>query len=307
MSRSRCRPEHGARVAAGYGTLLLMWLAVAHASGSGWVQATGGLVVGLALVGLLSPWLVLRRVRVTCTRAPVDATAGTPFGIDLVTNAAVILTPLRPEGEPTAAPFRGAHVALVACPRRRGTFCALEIQASTSFPFGLLTWSKGLVVDLPSRIHVAPRTGTPLVLGDVATRGSSPGRRALRPGQSGELRQVRDYRPGDRRARVHWPASAHSGSLVVRVEEEPFEPSQVLLVADLPADPEAAELRAESLLATVLLLFRMDVAVLLETVEEDGTTQRSVVSGPLETRRRLARCVARSDATPPQGTVRSGR
>ena len=53
--RSLALPERAFGPVAGTILLLFVWTGVAHASGSGWVQAVGSVVAGLLLLGLVAP------------------------------------------------------------------------------------------------------------------------------------------------------------------------------------------------------------------------------------------------------------
>jgi uncharacterized protein (DUF58 family) len=155
-----------------------------------------------------------------------------------------------------------------------------------------------VVVDLPRTLSVAPRLGRPLPLprGWEDTTGGGTLDTSV---QIGEPRGVRPYRPGDHRRWVHWPATAHSGELMVREMEGPTaEP--VALEIHLPADADAAETMAERAMATVVALVDRGASVLLATTEADGP-RTGAVGDRRSAGRRLARAVSEPDAT---GTAR---
>ena len=105
----------------------------------------------------------------------------------------------------------------------------------------------------------------------------------------GEPRGVRPYRPGDHRRWVHWPATAHSGELMVREMEGPTaEP--VTLEVHLPVDADAAERIAERAMATVVALVDRGASVLLATTETSGP-KIGAVGDRRSAGRRLARAV----------------
>ncbi len=113
-------------------------------------------------------------------------------------------------------------------------------------------WRKTVVVDLPRSLHVGPRLGRPLPL-PAGRDDTSAGGVLDWSVPIGEPRGVRPYRPGDHRRWVHWPATAHSGELMVREMEGPTaEP--VTLEVHLPVDADAAERMAERAMATVVAL-----------------------------------------------------
>jgi uncharacterized protein (DUF58 family) len=93
---------------------------------------------------------------------------------------------------------------------------------------------------------------------------------------------------------VHWKATAHSGELMVREQEEQSaEPVQVDVV--LPQGPEEAERMAERALGTVVALVSQGRPVLLCT-DEAGGPRRGVVASRLAAGRRLASAVPRAES-----------
>ena len=253
--------------------LVLGWWLVAHSSGQGWVQALGDVVAAGVLVGVVGPWLVLRRIRIEVVSAPTDATAGSPLQLALRISGPARLTPLAParsdEVFVASIPESGtAEVAVVA--DRHCVLQAVAFEVATAAPFGLQWWGRRVELNLPHPVYVAPRRGRadriePLIPDDEAGQEGG-GRRAA---FSGDLRAPRPYRPEDSRRLVHWPATAHTGELMVRDVERP-EGRPAELVVSLPADPDAAEVEAERAMATVAALLDRDVPVMLTTEEIEG-------------------------------------
>ncbi|HEV8065760.1 MAG TPA: hypothetical protein VGP46_13040, partial [Acidimicrobiales bacterium] len=148
------RPERFIVPVGGGAVLLAAWAAVAHASGSGWVQAIGAIAAGIAFVGLAAPAAAATRLRVQCVACPRDATAGEPFEIELVASAALRCTPRRPRGDTTIIPARHPVRLKVTAPNR-GVMRAVRVKLATATPLGLLWWSVDRIVRLPVEIHVA--------------------------------------------------------------------------------------------------------------------------------------------------------
>ena len=277
--------------------LLLAWAAVAHASGSGFVQAIGALVTGVVAAGMILPAFFARRLAVTCLEAPHDATSGVPFPVTLVAGHALRCTPLSPGGESGVLPGREPGTLLLV-PPYRGRLTTLRVKVATAAPLGLLWWSVEREIRLPRPVLVAPRTGAPTTALDgagVAGDGSGDAVPAL----TGDVRQIRDYRHGDSRRRVHWGATAHAGVLMVR-ESEAWPAVPVRLVVDLVGDPDTTEARAAVAMATVAAHLRRGTSVVLETAEQ----ARPVVAAVSDLRsagRQLARA-----GTNPYGGGRDG-
>ena len=173
---------------------------------------------------------------------PADGTSGLPVELAARATTRVKVRPVDPPGpevfvgphraRPASRPARRSRVAaadeagvgdtewVTLLPEHRGVYHGVVLEVATAAPFGLLWWRKTVVLDLPRPLHVGPRMGRPLPLrrGREDTAGSGMLDASV---QIGEPRGVRPYRPGDHRRWVHWPATAHSGELMVREMEGP--------------------------------------------------------------------------------------
>ncbi len=275
---------------------VVAWSAVAHSSGSGWVQSVGALLGAVLATGLIAPLFPAMRAEVTCTASPSDVVAGQPASITLLASGPIRVRPLEPPGpaERAGGPSRGRRaVTLDVVPARRGVIDSVAVELASSAPFGLVWWAKEVVVSLPRLLHVAPRTG-PADDAGLATEDRSGEAPRRVPSLTGETRGVRPYRAGDLRRAIHWPATAHTGTLMVTESEQPAEEPLVVEV-DLPSEPDAAERAAERAMAAVTRHLVRGVPVLLITLEPGGRTLRPVLDR-IELGRRLARAV-------PAGTV----
>ncbi len=276
-----------------FGSLLtvLAWSAVAHSSGSGWVQAVGALLAAVLVTGLVAPAFPARRAAAVCVDSPSDVTAGRAATLTLAAGGPLRVTPLFPPGpvrraEGRTRGSRPVEVEVVA--PRRGVLESVAVELASSAPFGLVWWAREVVVPLPRPLHVAPRVGPPAPLevvpddhlGDADDR---------TPSMTGEVRGIRPYRPGDLRRAIHWPATAHTGALMVSESEQPVDEPVVVEVV-LPPDPEAAEREAERAMSTASGLLAAGVPVLLITREPTGRLARPVLDR-VELGRRLARAV----------------
>ncbi len=280
---------------------LVAWAGISRSSGSGWVQTVGVLVAAVLATGLLTPALVAARARVWCVASPADAVAGSPVTVVVTTTGPFRLRPLSPPGAPVTAagPARGGRpVDLEVVPPLRGVIDELVVSVDSAAPFGLLWWGRHHRVPLARPLHVAPRAS-----GDTEQdsrhddRPGDVGRDV--PAPSGTARSVRAYQPGDRPSTVHWPQSAHVGSLMVREAEHPTDEPVVVDVV-LPDDLLAAERRAGEAMATLAALLHRGERVVLVTDEPEGRITAPVTDS-VDAGRRLARAVA-----PPAGTPHRG-
>ena len=281
------RPAQAGGPVVGTALALGSWAAVAHNSGSGWVQALGALLAGFLLVGITAPAVAVRRARAEVVESPCDAVAGGPVAFLVRTSGPVEIRPLDPPGDAVVV-GSGTPRAVTATPPRHCELREVKVRLASAAPFGLLWWHRDLVLRLPRPVLVAPRLGTPdeAVLAEIR-RSDDPGARV--PTRVGEPRGVRVYRPGDLRTWVHWPATAHSGIMMVREMEGPVaRPATVR--ATLPEDPEVAERALERVFGTVGHLLAGGRQVLLVTTEAEGE-RADQVRGMLDAGRRLARAV----------------
>lgn len=286
-SRPRRFPRPDRYIGPVFSTLFLLaaFGAVAHASGSGWVQAVGSITGGLAAVGLIGPALAASHLRLDCVTAPRDATRGEPYVIEVVSSRPLRCTPASPPGRPVVVPA-GSPTPVSLIPPHRGTLTTVRVRLATASPLGLLWWSVERRLELPVSVAVFPGLGDGVV-GGVDGLGDETGRGRPLPAPTGEIRGVRNYQHGDSRRRVHWRATAHTGALMVR-ENEVMPDTPVRIVADLSDDPDRGDEQASDVLATVTRHLALGRRVLLETVEQ-GQRGSAVVLDRLSAGRRLAR------------------
>ena len=113
--------------------------------------------------------------------------------------------------------------------RHRGAFPLGPVLLRQRDPFGLTF----LTLQLSSRseVLVLPRVWS---LGESRVRGSARGSEGEMPQmvalQGEDDVSIRSYRDGDELRRVHWPATAHRGELMVRQEDRPARRRVILLL-----------------------------------------------------------------------------
>jgi uncharacterized protein (DUF58 family) len=290
--RSHTHPVAWFAPVAGSAVAMVAWAGVAHSSGSGWVQAVGALLAAVLITGLLAPYVAARRATLTCSACPSDGQAGRPSTLTMTANGPLRIRPRYPVGTETGAvgpPYGPRTVDVPITPSRRGVIDRVVVEVASCAPFGLLWWAREVEVALPRPLHIAPRFGDPARMETTTTRsaGDSP-RRA--PSGVGEPRGVRPYRSGDTRRSVHWPATSHVGTLMVREKEHQTD-DPIMVDVVLPPDPPAAETEAERVMAGVAQSLLQGETVLLGTRESGGHIVR-VVRDRIDLGRRLARAVA---------------
>ena len=281
--------------------VLLAWGLVAHNSGAGWVQAVGDVLAGnLGVEACSPPPSSPGAPPVEVVEVPSDATAGLPRGGGAGRHPVAGQTsrPTRPRDvrRPAARrghAGRGAPDRSPSSPQYRGVFDQVALELATAAPFGLTCGgARPSSSTSPVPCMSDPVWARPLPL--PGGRDDTSGGGVLDSSVPiGEPRGVRPYRPGDHRRWVHWPATAHSGELMVREMEGPTaEP--VTLEVHLPVDADAAERMAERAMATVVALVDRGASVLLATTETSGP-KIGAVGDRRSAGRRLARAVGEVD------------
>ena len=315
--RGRLRPVNAVGPIAGSVFTVLAWAAIAHNSGSGWVQALGAMLGAVLLVGILAPGFVVSRTGVAVESAPADAVAGEPLDIELAASTRIRVRPLAPPGKTCfigpvnrgqsgrddphdharerpdliVDPSRQSQSTLSVVPTRRGMLGTIAVEIASAAPFGILWWSRRTTLALPAEVCVAPKPGDPMRL--PPENDDSPGEsQGRRPAAFGETRGIRPYQHGDSRRTVNWRASAHTGRLMVREMEVPTaEPVTVRVV--LPPDPDEADMLAGRAFATVLALVARQRPVMLATHELTGDRVALVTGARRRGPKAGARCPVR--------------
>ena len=271
---------------------------IARTTGAGWNVVLLCGIIAVVLTGSVLPAFVLARVEIEA-RAPADAIVGRPFPIELTVRAhRVKLRVLTCNSdwvripEPSVGP-------ITVVPQRRGVLARIRVEVVTAAPLGLARWQRRIQVKLPIPVEVAPRrepTSCPIVTGDTNTASE-----AEKPASGGNdlTRGVREYVDGDPIRAVHWPATARTGSIMIRELEGPRRP-HVVIIADLRGpDPEGVASRAAGMADDAL---RQGARVQLATAEVDGPRFGDVPSS-LHVGRRLARAVV---GAPSPGAIPAG-
>lgn len=113
--------------------------------------------------------------------------------------------------------------------RVRGRYRTGPLTVRTADPFGLVQLDRQF--QATTEVVVTPEV-FPLGRSDAAGGGGNTGEaRPRRLGVSGaDDVLVRNYRTGDDVRRIHWRSTARSGELMVRREEQAFDPSATLLL-----------------------------------------------------------------------------
>lgn len=277
---------------------------ISRTTGAGWVVVVGCVLAAALVTGVVQPWWSLRRVRLALT-GPPDGLAGAPLGMVLTVTGAFGPVVVRlmdpPAGGPVfvAAPASGA---VTAVPTRRGLVHTVTLDLSCSGPFGFVAWSARRRVRLPAPVAVAPRPRPgPAPVPEGLTSGAAS---RTRSGDGDLTRGAREYRDGEPIRLVHWPATARTGTVMVRETETETAP-RLRAVVDLRGDPDLAEVVAGWAAAVLPTLLAAGTGVELGTCEADGP-RLAPVRTPRELGRRLARAVAGAPGSGPPGRSSDG-
>ncbi len=258
--------------------------------------------------GTLTPLVVEGPARWEVSHAGLHGALGARR-VALVTGARVqTVAPRR------RAPLRGRQVGWRLAALGPDTAVGVEAEVPTSQrglwtlesstvwctdPLGLVSWP---VVSTP-RVHVfvvpdSSRTGAERLVPAGRSSGGGDAEGWAAPGGD-EFAGLRPYVAGDRLSRLHWPALARSGELMVRDFVEPMAQLVEVPIDDRPAEIETSIRRAASLGVSLL---ERGAGVLLST----GGGERLVVSPAPGATTTLLRALATvAPATAPKATAPS--
>jgi uncharacterized protein (DUF58 family) len=278
---------------------------IARSTGAGWDIVILCAISAILVIGAIWPGLALLGVGASA-RTPQDATVGRslPVTIELTGRARGLRVRVSTDPASTSdwsradAPCTG-ETTLV--PTVRGVFSGLLVEVRSSSPLGLVAWRRRIRVQAVRPLEVAPR---PLAVRYEPVRGADHEANARpRASSSGheETRGVREYVDGDPIRLVHWPATARTGTVMVRELEGPQRP-RLLVVVDLRGHEPDAETAASRAAGLALAALASGTRVDLATVEPGGA-RNGPVQSPLEIGRRLARAVP---GAPSSGPVAPG-
>ncbi len=113
--------------------------------------------------------------------------------------------------------------------RVRGRFATGPLMVRTTDPFGLVRLDRHFVAT--SEVMITPRIES---LAPMRSAGGAGNTGEARPHRVGVVGQddalVREYRSGDDKRRIHWRSTARLGELMVRREEQAWDPSAALIL-----------------------------------------------------------------------------
>jgi uncharacterized protein (DUF58 family) len=169
---------------------------------------------------------------------------------------------------------------------RRGRYPIGPLSVRLADPFGFCRLDRSFSGQRHLLVtpRVEPLPNVPLT-GDWSGTGESRSRSIAAAGEDDVA--VREYRHGDELRRVHWRATAKSGALMVRREEQPWESRATVLLDDRgpahshEANPSGSFERAVAAAASVALhLSHRGYAVRLVADGREVSTSSSIDGGP---------------------------
>ena len=275
---------------------------IARTTGSGWLMVLLSGLIGVLAVSVLLPPLALRVTRLE-VRSPRDATA--EHSLTVTVEVPVRVRNLRARlVEPAGSWFSfdgPAQGEITVVPARRGVLREVAVDVTSAWPLGLVRWRRRMHLALARPIEVGPAPidtefTPPGARGEGADEQSAPGWR-----DGDVVRGAREYVPGDPVKLVHWPATARTGTLMVKELDAPHRPGLVLVV-DLRGGGPAAENAAGRAAGVANAALAAGAPVTMCTAEAGGPVNGRVDS-PVDVSRRLARAVA---GPPAEVTVAPG-
>ena len=233
-------------------------------------MVAAGALAALAAAALL---VVVRRPAVRLTRHfhPVRLHAGTPARADLeIRSSGRRRTPLltvtdafagRREARfvvPPLGPGEAAEAAYRLPTSRRGVFALGPLTEAVTDAQGLVrrTVWRGPVESLTVYPRVEPISALPLAAGRDLVGGAVAGYVRSRAGE--EFHGLREYEVGDDLRRVHWRSTAHTGQLMIREDDVPWQARAAVLLDTRRStyDDESFERAVEATASIVTALHR---------------------------------------------------
>lgn len=222
-----------------------------------------------ALVAIAAVYVRAVSFRLQAARElrPVRVHAGSPSRVELaVRNVAARRSPVLTARDPfdggrraarfllaPLAPGEMARAAYALPTDRRGVFALGPLELELSDPFGLAVRSHaaapGTQLTVYPRVDVIPPP--PLAMGHDPHAGADHASALTTLGE--DFFALRPYETGDDLRRVHWASSAHTGDLMIRQEEMPWQ-GRATVVLDLryPVHTDASLEAAVSAAASVV-------------------------------------------------------
>lgn len=228
----------------GLATVAVALLIVAGTTGLQALAWPGGLLLGLVVAGAVVAWLSGRRPAAHRRLLPERVPAGSQVRVQLdLLRDSVGLGAWSVVEETVPAHLDGS--AVLAVPSGWGRlhsrhFYQLDTVVRGRYRVGPIHWRTTDPLGLAGVHRRLPHsdllTVTPAIHPlDERLRGSGAGltgdaahRRSSLLGADDAL--IREYRPRDEVRRIHWPSTAHTGTLMVRREEHAWEPSALVLL-----------------------------------------------------------------------------
>ena len=254
--------------------LALAFFGISRTSGSGWATVLVATLAGGVLAGFFLPVLRLARADIGIG-APTDGTVSLAVPLEIrgkpgmVAEIAQLNTGL----------FHAAPGTFFTRPDRRGVFEQLSVELRSSSPLGMVEWKKMCTIPLSAPLEVGPFP-TDVELFDAAQTPDT--------GEE-DLRGIRAYVPGDSSRKLHWPATARTGEMMVR-ETDGLTIAPVVIVVDLVGPEAAVEPTVSRAAGLANAALKRGAPVVLVTAERSGSVTGTVTT-PLEVSRRLARAI----------------
>jgi uncharacterized protein (DUF58 family) len=252
--------------------LALAFFGISRTSGSGWATVLVATLLGSVVAGALLPMVRLARASIS-VHAPTDGTVSlaVPLEIDATPGLVADIPALG------TGPFHAAKGTFFVRPASRGVFARLAVELRSSSPLGMVEWKKTYELELAAPLEVGPFP-TDVDLADAAPVPDI--------GEE-DLRGIRAYLPGDSSRKLHWPATARTGEMMIR-ETDGVTVAPVVILVDLVGPAATVEPTVSRAAGLALAALKRGAAVVLITAEPSGPVTGAVTS-PLEVSRRLAR------------------
>lgn len=285
------KPQHSLLLFAAIFLFLLGFFIAAHESGSGFVQIVGAVLFSMVLTNAVLSFFHLKSSSVTIISVPTDATTNQEFNIVLRGTKNTFLT--LPDDEKNSFFFGDEEKEFSIKPSYCGLYQNAEFILSSSYPFGIIALQKKITCSFPNQVYVAPQE---LKTQETDRKIESITKEAdfvYRNSNSGNLKSIVDYQPGDLLSSISWSKTAQTQQILVKTHEEQMGSLNCRIEISIPniSDLDAIEHYLGERLYMIIATMEKGFNVTLRARKSDSYTDFQI-SNKLQAKRLIASLVS---------------
>ncbi len=221
---------------------LLLFFIAAHESGSGFVQIVGAVLFAAIISNSLISFSRVRHARITVTSVPYDGTTNHNIHIGVTGNKDILVT-LDSGKTKSAFVQKDKETIFSVKPSHCGLYKEIDLIVVSSYPFGLITFHKKVTCHFPTILYVAPEPTITEKAEFELNSLTKEAKSARRNSNSGNLKSIVEYQPGDSISAISWSKTAQMQQLLTKTHEAQTRNENYLIEIRVPerADPATTE------------------------------------------------------------------